>query len=86
MISAPRMTSVLALAALFAGCGLKGALYLPEERAQEVSSQSGEQDEQEKKPRSTSPAPAGEVQAPAVPTDTTRPPPPPVSPPPPPRD
>jgi predicted small lipoprotein YifL len=61
--------AILGLATL-CGCGLKGPLYLPSDKAQEVSAQPGEI-EKEKKQRATSGgAPTGDA-TPAVPTDTS---------------
>jgi predicted small lipoprotein YifL len=60
-------------AVLLSGCGLKGPLYLPEERAkQQADQKASEEAEQQKKNRATNPPSSPNL--PAVPTDTTNPP------------
>jgi predicted small lipoprotein YifL len=56
----------IATALAVAGCGLKGALYLPDEGKQGVSGRTME--EEQKKERSTN---SSGTQTPAIPTDTS---------------
>jgi predicted small lipoprotein YifL len=69
MVSASRHIIFLtAISLLLGGCGLKGSLYLPEERAKQQA-----QSEQQKKDRATN-TPSSSSTAPVAPTDATRPP------------
>jgi predicted small lipoprotein YifL len=69
MVRAARHILFLTVTAvLLSGCGLKGPLYLPEERAKQQA-----ESERQKKDRSTN-TPGSSSTAPAVPTDTTHPP------------
>jgi predicted small lipoprotein YifL len=69
MVRTSRHILFLTCAALLVGaCGLKGPLYLPEERAKQQA-----ENERQKKERAASP-PSSSPTAPVVPTDTTRPP------------
>jgi predicted small lipoprotein YifL len=65
------LLATLAGCELLVGCGLKGPLYVPEDKPpQEVSAQPGTTDDT-KKPRSTNGGASSDGSPPAVPTDTT---------------
>jgi predicted small lipoprotein YifL len=66
-----RSILLMAIALAAQGCGLKGALYLPDESKQEVHDRTtapGSTEEQQKKERGANPS---GPQPPAIPTDTS---------------
>jgi predicted small lipoprotein YifL len=69
MLERCAVVMILGCVAIVGGCGLKGPLYLPEDKSQEVSAQPGATDEEKKQRATSGGAPVGDA-TPAVPTDS----------------
>jgi len=70
MLERCAVIAILGLIATLGGCGLKGPLYLPADKSQEVSGHPVETEEEKKQRAASDDAPIDDA-TPAVPTDTT---------------